>query len=225
MNLLAIETSSPYSVVGLQVEDRCWVAESRPGRTHSRDILPTIVDLLKQADITFDELHAITFGQGPGSFTGLRIATGVVQGLGYGLQIPVVPVSTLAILAMGEHRESGADKVMTVLFARKEEVYAGAYWMENGLPVLVGKERVVEAMDLTSPGEGPWVGVGDGWKLREKLERALGCEMVSVRLDVHPRAEDLLKIAIDRYARGEWVDAMEATPEYLREQVASVSRQ
>ena len=97
------------------------------GRSHSRDILPTITALLTKNKLSLRNLNYIVYGQGPGSFTGLRIAVGVVQGLAFGLNIPVVPVSSLACLAQAQYRRSGQQQIVSALHARKEEVYLGKY--------------------------------------------------------------------------------------------------
>jgi tRNA threonylcarbamoyladenosine biosynthesis protein TsaB len=168
------------------------------------------------------DLDGIVFGKGPGSFTGLRITVGVVQGLGFGLQIPVIPVSTLACLAQGEFRESGATSVLVALSARQQEVYFGAYRIEDKVPFLSGVESVVEASGIAEQEPRDWVGIGDGWQFREQIESAIGTSVSRIHLDVWPRPADLLDIGLVKMARGETLPAMEARPEYLREQVANV---
>ena len=221
MNLLAIDTSSKASAIGLQIGGKRWQLVTMSDRSHSRDILPNIVELLDKAGVNLNDLDAIVFGKGPGSFTGLRITVGVVQGLGFGLQIPVIPVSSLACLAQGEYRESGATSILVVLSARKDEVYFGAYHIQNATPNLVGEEGVVQASQLPALEPGDWVGVGDGWRLKRQLELAVGNSMQHIRLEVYPQPQDLLDIGVMKLGRGESIDAMQALPEYLREKVAS----
>lgn len=223
MNLLAIDTSSQYSVIGLQIGESRMEKLSLSGRSHSRDILPNIIQLVEEAGANLGDLDAIVFGKGPGSFTGLRITVGVVQGLGFGLQIPVIPVSTLACLAQGEFRESGATSVLVALSARQQEVYFGAYRIEDRMPVLLGKESVVEASGIPVQESRDWVGIGDGWSLVQQIESAIGTSVSRVNLEVRPKPADLLDIGLVKLARGETIAAMEARPEYLREQVANVS--
>ncbi|MBQ74868.1 MAG: tRNA (adenosine(37)-N6)-threonylcarbamoyltransferase complex dimerization subunit type 1 TsaB [Gammaproteobacteria bacterium] len=223
MNLLAIDTTSKTSAVGLQVGEKRWQSVTAPEKFHSRDILPTIVELVDSAGISLGDLDTIVFGKGPGSFTGMRITVGVVQGLAFGLGIPVIPVSSLACLAQGEYRESGATNTLVVLSARKEEVYYGAYQIHNACPDLVGEEGVLHASLIPRLENCEWVGVGDGWGLRKKLELATGQNMKQVRLEACPQPEDLLDIGAVKLARGETTDAMKALPEYLRENVAKKS--
>ena len=221
MNLLAIDTSSKTSAIGLQIGEQRWQSVVMSDRSHSRDILSNIVDLTDKAGVNLNDLDAIVFGKGPGSFTGLRITVGVVQGLGFGLQIPVIPVSSLACLAQGEYRESGATDIFVVLSARQEEVYFGAYHMRDGIPNLTGEEGVLPASRIPGLESRDWVGVGDGWHLKKQLESATGNRMQQIRMEVYPQPQDLLDIGVVKLARGETIDAMQARPEYLREKVAS----
>jgi tRNA threonylcarbamoyladenosine biosynthesis protein TsaB len=224
MNLLAVDTSSTISAIGLQIGEERWQSLARAARSHSRDILPNIVELLGMAGAQLKDLDAIVFGKGPGSFTGLRITAGVVQGLGFGLQIPVVSVSTLACLAQGEYRKSGATNIFVVLSARKEEVYFGAYHMEDAQPCLIGREGVIEASLVPVLQPGVWAGVGDGWHLRGQLEKAACTTMQHIQVQAHPRPYDLLDIGVYKMSRGQSMDAMQALPEYLREQVTGKPR-
>jgi tRNA threonylcarbamoyladenosine biosynthesis protein TsaB len=223
MNLLAIDTSSKYSAIGLQIGESRMEKLSLSGRSHSRNILPNIIQLVQEADAKLSDLDGIVFGKGPGSFTGLRITVGVVQGLGFGLQIPVIPVSTLACLAQGEFRESGATSVLVALSARQQEVYFGAYRIEDKVPFLSGAESVIDASGIPEQEPLDWVGIGDGWSFREQIESAIRTSVSRVNLEVWPKPADLLDIGLVKMARGETIPAMEARPEYLREQVANVS--
>ena len=222
MNLLAIDTSSQFSVIGLQIGRQRMENVALSGRSHSRDILPNIVQLVQDAGASLDDLDAIVFGKGPGSFTGLRITVGIVQGLGFGLNIPVIPVSTLACLAQGEHRQSGATNILVALSARQQEVYFGAYRIEDSSPVLLGVECVVDASEVPVQEPCDWIGIGDGWCFREQIESALGCLVQRINLEVKPQPQDLLDIGVVRMGRGETIAAMDARPEYLREQVATI---
>ncbi len=224
VNLLAIDTTSKISAVGLQAGKKRFQSVTKPEKSHSRDILPTIVELAEEADTSLTDLDAIVFGKGPGSFTGMRITVGVVQGLAYGLEIPVIPVSSLACLAQGEYRESGATDTLVVLSARKEEVYFGAYQMQGGCPDLVGEEGVLHASLVPPLEKLEWVGVGDGWGLRKELELATGRQMKRISMEVSPQPQDLLDIGVVKLASGDIIDAMNALPEYLREKVAKKSQ-
>ncbi|MEX2489226.1 MAG: tRNA (adenosine(37)-N6)-threonylcarbamoyltransferase complex dimerization subunit type 1 TsaB [Pseudomonadales bacterium] len=220
MNTLALDTSSNALVLGLQTGETRFDRFDIVDRSHSREILPAIYQLLADADLTIAELDLIVYGQGPGSFTGLRIAVGVVQGLAYGLNIPVVPVSTLACLAQAEYREFGDQKIVVALTARKQEVYFGMYEVDAGIARAVCDETVIDVDDLRPVTSDGWVGVGSGWNLKEKLEASLGTSIRNVRMEVWPRSVDLLDLGLARFSQGGIIPANEATPEYLREQVA-----
>ena len=145
MNLLAIDTSASSMTLGVRTasEDVYRVIDS--GRKHSRDILPNILSILTESGIGLNQLDGLAFARGPGSFTGLRIAVGVVQGIAYGLSIPVIPVSNLAAIARKLGREKGCDNVVVALAAREQEVYMGAYMNCTAVcPELTGEEVVVE---------------------------------------------------------------------------------
>ncbi len=193
-------------------------------RSHSRDILPAIAELLARSGTDLDDLDAIAFGQGPGSFTGLRIAVGVVQGLAFGLGIPVVPVSTLACLAQAEFSRSGEGQIAVALHARKQEVFLGLYRAEDSAISAVSPETVIDVEDIEQTLSGEWVGVGDGWILREQLESAFGVRMKRIASEVYPDPHALLDLGIRHFEAGQTVSAVEARPEYLREQVARPSR-
>lgn len=225
MNILALDTSSKALVIGVQTGEKRLDHFVLLERSHSLEILPAITSLLAEAGLDPGDLDLIVYGKGPGSFTGLRIAVGVVQGLAWGLDIPVVPVSTLACLAQAEYREHGAERIVVALTARKQEVFFGLYEVDGGIAEPAGQEMVVDVDRVTPVTGDGWVGIGGGWNLREKLEASLGVHMQSVRTEVWPRSTDLLDLGLDRFNRGGAISASEATPEYLREQVARRSDQ
>lgn len=222
MKLLAVETSTEAQVVGVQVDGEIIERSSIVGRRHSQEILPAILGTLDDAGIDKRDLDAIVFGQGPGSFTGLRIAVGVVQGLAYGLDIPVVPVSTLACLAQGEYRRSGADNIVVALFARKTEVFFGSYSVVSGFVELQGEEGVFDVADAPRQSFDRCVGIGDGWRFEDALATSLRLSVTRVEQTVYPAATDLLCLGEAAFRQGGGVSALEARPQYLREQVATV---
>ena len=134
MNILAIDTSTTACVLGVRTEDTEITRFEQIDRSHSLELLPRIVTILADANLDKNDIHLIVFGKGPGSFTGLRIAVGVTQGLAFGLDIPVVGVSTLACIAQGRFRKSvdgTATHVMVAQTARQEELFYGAYDVQN----------------------------------------------------------------------------------------------
>ena len=151
--LLIIDTSSRSTVLGLSIQETLIDRTTPAVNSHSREILPALSALLADAGIDLPDIDALVFGQGPGSFTGLRIAAGVVQGLAYGLDRPVVQISTMAALAQSlcDESRSSDDSVCVALSARLEEVYFGAYRFDGGVAVPVTDERVADVRDYARP--------------------------------------------------------------------------
>jgi tRNA threonylcarbamoyladenosine biosynthesis protein TsaB len=222
MNILAVDTSSSACVLGVRTDEQSWTDEAIVDRSHSKEVLPRIEALLNRAGVDKSSLDLIVYGQGPGSFTGLRIGVGVVQGLAYGLGIPVVGVSSLACLAQKQLRLGGGAHALVALTARHTEVYFGAYAEQNGYMQLLGHEGVFEAAAIPAQNaDNIWVGVGSGWKLAETLTSAAGVTISSTYLEEYPEGTDLLDLGEAGYKAGAAKTAPEALPEYLREQVAA----
>ncbi|MGH8809473.1 MAG: tRNA (adenosine(37)-N6)-threonylcarbamoyltransferase complex dimerization subunit type 1 TsaB, partial [Noviherbaspirillum sp.] len=130
--ILAIETSSELASAALLHNGRVIAREASGVHTHSQTILPMVQELLAQADISLAQCDAIAFGAGPGSFTGVRTACGVAQGLAFGADLPLVPVVTLQAMAQACRDACGADDVLVLLDARMEEVYWAQYRYRDG---------------------------------------------------------------------------------------------
>ena len=222
MNLLGIDTSTRSTVLGLQLGSEVIDRTSSDVDTHSREILPSIELLVREAGIRIEDLDAIVFGQGPGSFTGLRIAVGVVQGLGYGLGLPVVPVSSMACIAQSVIQTINPPLVFVGLTARLEEVYYGAYKFVEEIAEAVIPEGVVDVSELPQLPIGDWLGCGDAMpELGTKIQAVTGVSFKSISSEAVPTIRNLLSIGSFKFSRGESVSAMQATPVYLREQIAS----
>jgi len=191
-------------------------------REHNRLILPMIEELLAEAGLKPAELDAIAFGRGPGSFTGLRIAAGVTQGIALGLDLPVIPVSTLAALALDAMLDQQIDRAFACIDARMSEVYWGVYRLDaSGEPRLEGREMVCPATEVMVREGQPGAGIGSGWgTYRDPLSQRVGAALRSILPDRFPRAGRVARLAAFRYARGETVPAELALPVYLRDQVA-----
>ena len=222
MNLLGIDTSTRSTVLGLQLGLEVIDRTSPDVDTHSREILPSIESLVREAGIRIEDLDAIVFGQGPGSFTGLRIAVGVVQGLGYGLGLPVVPVSSMACIAQSVIQTVNPSFVFVGLTARLEEIYYGAYKFEEGIAEGAIREGVVDVSELPQLPVGDWLGCGNAMsELGTKIQAVTGVSFKSISSETVPTIHNLLSIGSFKFSRGGAVSAMQATPVYLREQVAS----
>mgnify|MGYP006158930571 CR=1 FL=1 len=222
MNLLAIDTSSRACALAVSrsghIEESFAVLERR----HSQEVLGRLIDLMQSAGIGLSELDAIIFGQGPGSFTGVRIAVGVVQGLGFGLDIPVVPVSSLAAIAQGTFRESGSVDIVSALHARADEFFMGAFHISEGCAEPVIPELIHSPTDAAELSRTiAWTGAGDGWgEHGALLASSLDVRIAASFAETLPRGTDLIALGERAYARGAAVAAENARPVYLREVVA-----
>ena len=217
MNLLAIETAT--EVLSLAVGAGAAVHETTiaAGQRQAELILAEIDALLARAGLGVGDLDGVAFGAGPGSFTGLRIACGVAQGIAAARGIPVLGVGTLAALAEG----CGAPRVIACLDARMGEVYHAAFEKRDGAlhEVIPSGLHRPESVPLP-PGDG-WIGCGQGFAAHHAaLAERLGAHLAAVRPDAAPSAAAILRLAAPRFAAGEGGDAATAAPVYLRERVA-----
>ena len=144
MKLLAIETSSDVGTVALLVDESLEQQRIATPREQTERILPMIDELLATAGVPLEELDGIAFGRGPGSFTGLRVAAAVAQGLGLAVNLPLLPVSSLAAMAQGRWRTEGQERSLVCIDARMGEVFWGAFEVHDGLAELLGTERLSE---------------------------------------------------------------------------------
>jgi tRNA threonylcarbamoyladenosine biosynthesis protein TsaB len=222
IRLLAIETATATCSAALAIDGEIQERHALAPRQHAALILPMIESLLVEADLKPGQLDAIAFGRGPGSFTGVRIAASVVQGIALGAGLPVIAVSTLAALAAGAVRETGAQGILAALDARMEEVYWGMYQAAaNRLPGLVGEELVCKPEFVHMPAGGNWIGAGSGWdSYGSTLAERAGERVVRLLPDLEPRALDVAILGVDKFSRNEVIAPEAAVPVYLRDNVA-----
>lgn len=182
-----------------------------------------IAELLARDGCTLKSLDGIAFGAGPGSFTGLRIACGVAQGLAFGAGLPLVGVCTLEAMAETMRQRDGSARIVAALDARMREVYAGAYeytdagWREVQAPMVVAPDAAPAL-----PGGG-WFGVGNGFGVYPALRRAYGAALDACEPDIAPGATAIGVLAVPRFAAGLGVAAANAAPLYVRHRVALTS--
>ncbi|MCK5639887.1 MAG: tRNA (adenosine(37)-N6)-threonylcarbamoyltransferase complex dimerization subunit type 1 TsaB [Gammaproteobacteria bacterium] len=224
MKLLAIETSTEACSAALWIEGEISERYQLAPREHTRLILPMAEALLDEAGVSLNQLDALAFGRGPGAFTGVRIATSVIQGIAFAADLPVIPVSSLAVLAQGAYREQRQAQVITAIDARMNELYWACYKVnENGLMCLQGKEHVIVAELAPLPKHGSWFGVGSGWQTyAEPLQGRMNELLTGFEGARYPRAEDLALLAQAAYLRNETVNSEQALPVYIRDDVAKV---
>lgn len=224
MKLLAVDTATDACSAALWQNGECRERYALAPREHTRRLLPMVDELLAEAGLTLNRLDAIAFGRGPGSFTGLRIAVGVAQGLALGAGLPVVPVSDLAALARSGWRETGKTHWLACLDARMGEVYAGRFVVEAGLPEAQSEELVVAPQQLPAPERGNWEGIGPGFAAyADALKERLGARLAGILPECLPHAGDIAAIAAAAVERGDTLAAEQAAPVYLRNNVAQTS--
>lgn len=217
VKLLALDTSTELCSAALWLDGRITAREEHAGQRHSELLLPMIDGLLRAAAVELRALDAIAFGAGPGSFTGLRIACGVAQGLAFGAGIPVVGIGTLLALAAA----SAAEQAACCLDARMRQVYYGAYRREAGGWTTVHEPVVCAPGSVPLLPEGAWTGCGNGFVVYgEALRARLGGALAGVAAARLPHAREIAILGADELARGGGRPAAEAVPMYLRDKVA-----
>lgn len=229
--ILALDTSTDACSVALNVDGRVIGRFELAARSHTQRLLPMVDELLQECESRLEDLTAIAFGRGPGSFTGLRIGLGVVQGLAFARRLPVIPVSTLAALAVGYWRRNPdaiARPVLSALDARMDEVYWGLYAHRPTQPSpdelldeqVAAPSMVVERVRVWA-GKEPSVGtlldgVGPGWHY-PSLQTIRPHRLEQ---EAYPDAQDIAHMALEIYQQGGAISVNEAQPVYLRDTVS-----
>ncbi len=222
MQLLAIDTSTEFCSAALWLDGTLRTRRVCAGQLHSSLLLPMVDELLQEAGLSLRQLDGIAYGVGPGSFTGLRIACAVTQGLAFGADLPVVGVSTLASLA----QQTDADRVLTVLDARMAEVYWAAYERAASGWTCVLEPMLSTPESVFVPDDRDWVGAGNGFAALEAvLLPRLQPQLTRIYPDVMPDAAAIAVLAAPIFARGEGIDAALAAPLYLRDKVAMTTNE
>ncbi|MCX7113069.1 MAG: tRNA (adenosine(37)-N6)-threonylcarbamoyltransferase complex dimerization subunit type 1 TsaB [Proteobacteria bacterium] len=223
MKLLALETSTEACSAALYLDGEVTERYQLVPQRHNKLILPMIESLLAEAGLSLKNMDALAFGRGPGSFTGVRIAAGVVQGLAFGADLPVAPVSTLAAMAQEAFAETDSQFAFPCIDARMGEVYWGVYRRgAEGLAELADRESVADGGAVEFPEEAAGFGMGSGWgtyaaMLRERLGEG---RVHGILADRFPRAHWVARLGVEVFKRGQCVTAENAQPVYLRDKVA-----
>lgn len=218
MNLLAFESATRRLSVALWCDGAILEKHADGPSGGSEVLLPWAQQLLAEAGLSLRQLDGIAFGAGPGSFTGLRLACGITQGLAYGLDRPAVPVDTLAALAL----ESGDGRVLACLDARMNELYLGAYRVSGERVDAIMAPKVGAGETAPLPEGAGWRGVGDGFASAqgERLRQRLGSRLSAIVPHLFPAASAVARLAAPALAAGGGVPAALAQPVYLRDKVA-----
>lgn len=221
-NILALDTTAGACSVALRLNGKVFERSVMAAREHTLHLLPMVDSVLADAKASLASLDAIAFGAGPGSFTGLRIACGVAQGLGFGANLPLVPVSSLAAIAAEVFaQQPTAEYCLAAFDARMQQIYAGVYRNEHGLPVLLEDEVVIEPENYILPlATGVLHAAGSGLAFVDVMPNVQADELCSVNTQAEVKASAVLRIAEYMFSQGEIIAAHDAEPAYLRQQVS-----
>ncbi|MBI2307648.1 MAG: tRNA (adenosine(37)-N6)-threonylcarbamoyltransferase complex dimerization subunit type 1 TsaB [Rhodocyclales bacterium] len=212
MQFLSLESSTDAGSVALWRDGVVSERHCPPGQPSSATLLPLVSELLAESGVRLVDLDAIAFAAGPGSFTGLRVACGVAQGLAFAHGLPVLPVGTLDAMAQA----AAVPRVAVCLDARMNEVYFGLF--VDG--VAVGAPGVFPPAAVPLPEGGGWVAAGNALTAYPALYDRLAPCVQGMLPDVLPTAAAVAALAAPRLARGEGIDAADAVPVYVRDKVA-----
>ena len=212
MIILALETAADPGSIALGVDGTIVARPCPAAGSNSETLLPLVEATLRESALSFADLDAIAFGSGPGSFTGLRVACGVAQGLAVARDLPLLGVGTLEAMALA----SGGQRVIVALDARMGEVYVGFF--ENGEPL--GAIGVYSPQCVPLPETGGWLACGNGLAAYPLLRERLSPWVDRWLPELMPSAEAVLRIAAPRFERGLAIDPSDAVPLYVRDKVA-----
>jgi len=220
VKLLAFETSSRTGSVALHVDGAVRQEMIATPREQTERLLPLTARLLNGAGLELRDLDAIAFGRGPGSFTGLRIAAAVAQGLGLATGLPLLPVSSLAATAQGLWRTHGSSNTLVCVDARMGEVYWAAFEVRSGLAHVVGAEQITGPGKVTGASMASWSAAGNGFDVHGDLLARILAQASGVFAQACPEAIDLFPLALADLAAGKGRAPEEAKPAYLRSESA-----
>ncbi|HDM8052736.1 tRNA (adenosine(37)-N6)-threonylcarbamoyltransferase complex dimerization subunit type 1 TsaB [Vibrio harveyi] len=220
--ILAIDTATENCSVALLVNDRVISLSEVAPRDHTKKVLPMVDEVLKEAGLTLQDLDALAFGRGPGSFTGVRIGIGIAQGLAFGADLPMIGVSTLAAMAQASYRLHGATDVAVAIDARMSEVYWARYTrQENGEWAGVDAECVIPPARLAEEAQADdktWTKAGTGWDAYQEDLGKLPLNLTSGDV-LYPDSQDIVILAEQELKKGNTVPVEESSPVYLRDNV------
>jgi tRNA threonylcarbamoyladenosine biosynthesis protein TsaB len=226
--ILALDSSTDACSVALSANGHLDVRFELAAKSHTQRLLPMVDELLGDNSLKLHDVDAIAFGRGPGSFTGLRICMGIVQGLAFGAQLPVIPVSTLEAMALGYYRANPEVSlpVLVSLDARMDEVYWGLF-TRTGDSVsalsdeFVMKPELLSEQDVIRSLAGQFIAAGPGWHYPAMQVLAAS----TIVVDSQPQAEDMALIAAQVWSAGGAIDVLDAQPVYLRDTISWQKRQ
>jgi tRNA threonylcarbamoyladenosine biosynthesis protein TsaB len=225
--ILALDTSTDACSVALTIDGVANHIFELAAKSHTQRLLPMVDEILRAANCRLQDLDAIAYGRGPGSFTGLRICMGVVQGLAFGANLPVIPISTLQAMAQGFLTENPNTTLplLVALDARMNEIYWGVFTADKN-PQALSDEYVMKPTDVCEQNivqslDKKFIAIGPGWHYAD-LQTIAPAQLVQ---NVYPNAKDILSLALDAFAQGKSMSILDAQPVYLRDSVSWKKRE
>lgn len=216
--LLAIETATEACSAALWVDGSIHQQYTRAANRHAELLLPMIERVLAAGSTERGQLDAVAFGRGPGAFTGLRIGAGIAQGLAFGCDIPVLPVSSLQALA----QQHPADRVAAAIDARMDQLYWACFERGSGIMQAMAEERVSSPQQVEIPVPGEWLLVGDGWDRYLTHFESLAPNLTLKHIPrVFPRAWEVAELGALAYRAGLGLPPEQAQPVYVRNRVVN----
>jgi len=237
--IIAIETATKACSAALLIEkdgkQSLYKRYQLAPREHTKLILPMLDEVLAEADLKIADVDAIAFGRGPGAFTGLRIATGIAQGLALSIDKPTLPVSSLQAMALAAKNETSSSNnnqsIVVAIDARMGEVYWAEYQLVNNSVEQIGKEQLSQPEEMfkkvdSLAKDNSITVIGSGWDeymkaFQESNNNATALQQLPEKF---PDAADVAQLALMAFRKGETQSIEDAQPVYLRNNVAEKSR-
>lgn len=221
MNILALDTCTEMCSAALVFNGQVYEKSELTQRGHSEKILGMMQSVLDEAACSLQQIDAIAFGRGPGSFTGVRIGVGVAQGVAFARELPVAAVSTLAAVAQYAMDKHDVERVAVAMDARMGEIYAAHFIRDNDIAMVVDNEQVCKPEYFKPMDDDKWFAAGSGWReFESELMANFGQLLEDVDVNCLPQASCILKLALTMAEKQQLVPAEQALPVYLRDNVA-----
>jgi tRNA threonylcarbamoyladenosine biosynthesis protein TsaB len=217
LKILAFDTSTEYCTTVLSLDGGIVKREAYAQRQHSELLLPMIQDTLTEAGLRLSDLDGLAFGAGPGSFTGLRIACGVAQGLALATGLPVIGISTLEAIA----QQNAHDRIVVALDARMGEIYHAAYIRQGNRWNPVSEPALCQPQHAPALPDDGWMACGNGFKVyHAQLQALYRDQLMAIRNEQYPHAQEIAQLAASRSIADFCTDPAQAAPVYIRNKVA-----
>jgi len=226
-NLLVVDASSSFCSVAVQKGEQRFSAQQEQPRKQAQILLPMVKDILAQAELSVNELDGIAFGSGPGSFTGIRIATSIIQGLSLANEIPVYGISSLQAQAWQAYKLHGWENILPIMNAHMGELFLAGYQIQDNQLVELSQPQVIKTENLSEtnlisvlPTGQYWKVAGDGAGFIDEFPNDLQQLINEHDSGVRTIAESMLDLAITAWQQNEFDRAETQQPVYLRDSVA-----